>query len=79
MTIKAFDQIVLVTEDYLGPAAKRFVTRQVSSHLGKVPSEVSLEDIPKLLEWSTITLALLTEDKHVVDDYAEKMTKLIHQ
>jgi hypothetical protein len=76
--VEIFDQIVLVTEDYLGPAAKRFITRHAYAHLGKSPSEVSLEDIPKLLEWTTITLALLTEDKGVVDEYARKMTKLLH-
>lgn len=73
---EAFEQIVLVTEDYLGPAAERFVTRHAQSHLGKKPKEVSLEDIPKLLEWTTITLALLTEDKQLVDEYAKKMHNL---
>lgn len=77
MNILVFDQIVLVTEDYLGPAAERFVTRHALAHLGKSPAEISLEDIPKLLEWTTVTLALLTEDKQVVSEYAKKMTNLI--
>lgn len=71
-----YDQIVAITEDYLGPAAHRFVARQVSSHLDKLPDEVSREDIPTLVEWTKVTMGLLTEDQEVVNEYVAKMTKL---
>jgi hypothetical protein len=72
-----FDQIVNVTEDYLGPAAHRFVSRQVASHLDKAPEEVTADDIPKLAEWTKVTLALLTEDRYVLSEYADRMAELM--
>lgn len=71
-----YDQIVAITEDYLGPAAHRFVARQVSSHLAKQPDEVVRDDIPTLTEWTKVTLGLLTEDQGMVSEYVAKMTEL---
>jgi hypothetical protein len=71
-----YQQVTKVTEEYLGPAAERFVARQVSFHLGKLPQELSHEDLPKLIEWAKVTLGLLTEDRKLVDEYAYKLTQL---
>jgi hypothetical protein len=79
MTKILFDKIVDITEEYLGPAAPRFVARQVSFHLDKSPSELSTEDIPKLVEWTKVTLALLTEDKALVQEYARKVSDLAEE
>jgi hypothetical protein len=66
-----------ITEEYLGPAAERFVARQVSFHLDKAPQDLTIDDLPKLIEWTKITLGLLTEDRGLVDEYARKMSALI--
>jgi hypothetical protein len=76
MTNALFDKVVDITEEYLGPAAPRFIARQVSFHLDKTPDELSQADIPKLVEWSKVTLAMLTEDKALVREFAEKLTNL---
>jgi hypothetical protein len=69
-------RVTSITEEYLGPAAERFVTRQISFHLGKQPQELSRADLPTLIEWSRVTLGLLTEDRQLVDEYARKLTEL---
>ncbi|MBX4199326.1 hypothetical protein KW789_00305 [Candidatus Saccharibacteria bacterium] len=71
-----YNQIVSVTEEYLGPAADRFVGRLVDFHLHKNPGEVSLDDIPKLSEWIKVSLGLLTDDKRMVDECERKILKL---
>lgn len=71
-----FENIVNITEQYLGPAARRFIVRQVAFHLGKAPEELDAKDIPELVEWTKATLALLTEDKYMVNDYAQKISQL---
>jgi hypothetical protein len=71
-----FEKVVSITEEYLGPAAPRFITRQVSSHLGKSPDELVPEDIPRLAEWTKVTLALLTEDKGMIKEYQDKLISL---
>ncbi len=76
MTNELFDRVVGVTEEYLGPAAQRFVARQVTFHLDKAPSELAVEDIPRLVEWTRATLAMLTSDKQMVQEYAIKVSRL---
>ncbi len=71
-----YRQVVLITEEYLGPAAPRFVARQINFHLGKSPQELVTDDLPKLVEWSKLTLGLLTEDRQVVAQFADKLARL---
>jgi len=76
MTETLYDNIVKVIEFYLGPAAPRFVERQISSHLHKSPEEVTAEDIAQLVEWIRISLALLTDDRAAIDECTRKLTQL---
>lgn len=71
-----YDQIVEITRGYLGPAAERFVVRQVRFHLDKNPDELVAEDLPKIAEWGRVTLGLLTSDRKLVDEYADRLKAL---
>jgi hypothetical protein len=71
-----FEEVVSITEEYLGPAARRFVVRQVAFHLKKAPEKLELKDLPQLSEWTKATLALLTDDRDTVEDYASKLHQL---
>ena len=71
-----YDDIVGITKDYLGPAAERFISRQVEFHLKKKPEELNKDDVLKLLEWIRVSIALLTEDKKMVDNCVNRITKL---
>lgn len=73
-SIKA--QLLEVSRDYLGPAAERFVDRQISTHLRKKPEHVSRQDVNKLADWLRLSFALLTNDVELVDEYTERL-KLI--
>lgn len=68
-----YEQVVEVTYDYLGPAARRFVDREVRAHLGKKPEELTKEDIVKLHDWSKLAIAFLTEDASTVDDFSNNL------
>ncbi len=71
-----YHQVVSITEEYLGPAAPRFVTRQVSFHLNKTPEELSIEDLPKFVEWAHVTFSLLTDDRETVNRYVAEIGQL---
>lgn len=71
-----YKQVIGITESYLGPAADRFVARQVSFHLKKKPAQISKADLPKLAEWMKVSLGLLTEDKTMVDECENKIMAL---
>ncbi len=68
-----YDEVVKVVYAYLGPAADRFVEREIKAHLGKKPEELTREDVIKLHDWSKLALALLTEDTKMVDDFSKNL------
>lgn len=68
-----YQQVVAVTYDYLGPAAQRFVDREIKAHLRKKPQDLTKADLIKLVDWSKLAFALLTEDAKMVDDYAKSL------
>jgi hypothetical protein len=76
MTAVLYDTIVGVIEYYLGPAAPRFVDRQIEFHLHKQPQEVTVADMKHLTEWIRVSLALLTDDHTVIDECAQRLTQL---
>jgi hypothetical protein len=68
-----YDRVVEVTYEYLGPAAERFVAREVEAHLGKKPQDLTKADIAKLHDWSRLAIALLTEDSKMVDEFSASL------
>ncbi len=76
MTASLCNQVIGITEDYLGPAADRFIRRQITFHLDKKPEDLSTSDIPKLAEWVKVSLALLTQDRTMVDKCEKEIMAL---
>jgi hypothetical protein len=76
MTDDLYHRVVSITEEYLGPAAPRFVARQITAHLNKPPQDLSREDLPELVAWAKVTLSLLTDDREVVSQYVYKINQL---
>ena len=79
MTQSLYRQLVMITEEYLGPAAPRFIDRQIAIHLGKAPNELVVDDLSKLAEWTKVTLGLLTEDRSVVAEYSDRIDQLAEE
>lgn len=71
-----YDQVVRITLSYLGPAANRFIARQVESHLHKKPEDLSPSDLLKLTDWIRVAVSLLTEDKDIIEKYIDELQKL---
>lgn len=72
-----YDQVVRVTHVYLGPAADRFIARQVENHLHKMPQELSQSDLLSLIDWIRVVVALLTEDSEIIEEYIGQLQKLV--
>jgi len=71
-----YRRVVEITEEYLGPAAPRFVARQIAFHLHKTPAELTDQDLAKLIEWGRVSLGLFTEDRALIDEYTAKLSQL---
>jgi hypothetical protein len=64
---------------YLGPAADRFIDRQIQNHLSKEPEELSKEDLSKLIDWIQAAVSFLTEDSEIIEEYISQLGKLLHE
>ena len=71
-----YDKVVRITNVYLGPAAERFVGRQVRNHLHKEPQLISENDLKDLIAWVRVAVSLLTENSEIVDEYIEQLSLL---
>jgi hypothetical protein len=76
MSTALYQQVVEVTNSYLGPASERFISRQIQNHLQKEPEELTREDLAKLVDWIKIAIALLTEDNKTVEEFTESLMSL---
>jgi hypothetical protein len=73
---RLYDKVVRTTHIYLGPAADRFIARQVQNHLHKEPQDLSQKDLLLLIDWIRVAVSLLTEDSEVVEEYAAQLRRL---
>lgn len=71
-----YGKVVRVTHVYLGPAAERFIARQVENHLHKSPEELTKSDLAGLIDWIKAVVSLLTEDNEIIEEYAAELQKL---
>lgn len=71
-----YAEVIAVTSDYLGPAAPRFIDRQIANHLSKIPGQLTPKDMPVLINWMRSALALLTEDSKIVSEFTERLRDL---
>lgn len=70
------DALVGIIEEYLGPAGERFLDRQIKFHLKKPVQSVTAKDIKTLREWIKVSLALLTNNKKLVDECDGRIAEL---
>jgi hypothetical protein len=71
-----YDKLIRLTHVYLGPAADRFISRQIQNHLNKEPRELTSKDLFKLVDWIQVTVSLLTDDNEVVEEYIAQVRHL---
>lgn len=71
-----YTQVVRITHIYLGPAADRFIARQVQNHLHKEPERLSAADLSSLIDWIKVAVSLITDEAAIIEEYTEKLERL---
>jgi hypothetical protein len=71
-----YEQVVRITHEYLGPAAERFISRQIRNHLHTEPRDMTKKDLSRLIEWIRLAMSLLTADSRIVEEYIGQLTQL---
>lgn len=69
-----YRHVVHVTHEYFGPAADRFITRQVQNHLHKEPQELTSDDLSQLIDWIQVAVSLLSDDRFLIEAYISKLS-----
>lgn len=57
-----YDDVVNLGKGYLGPAAKKFVDRQISGHLDVDASQLATNHMEELAKWCYTSGKLLMDD-----------------
>jgi hypothetical protein len=76
-TPSLYEQVVAITYEYLGPAADRFITRQIRNHLNKEPERLQKKDLQDLADWIRLAMSLLSNDDRLVERYMAELQALI--
>lgn len=71
-----YERVVHITHIYLGPAADRFIDRQIQNHLHKQPEELALDDLKVLTDWIRVAVAMLTDDSDIVEEYIAQLERI---
>lgn len=71
-----YKHVVRITHAYLGPAADRFIDRQVRNHLHKEPEDITVKDLARLTDWIRLAVSLLTDDSEIVEEYIGQLEHL---
>jgi len=60
--VALYDEVINLARSYLGPAAQKFVDRQIRAHLEIDGSELTNSDLGELAEWCYTSSKLLMND-----------------
>lgn len=75
-TQSLYEQVVAITEDYIGPPARRFIDRHIQNHLHIEPERLDLSHLTHLIRWTKMALGYLTNDSVIVEEYADRLRRL---
>lgn len=75
-TNSLYNEVVNVTYEYLGPAANRFVIRQIRSHLGKDPEQLQRKDLRQLIDWIRLAMRFISNDTRAINQYMANLESL---
>ncbi len=70
-----YDDVVNLSKAYLGPAAKKFIDRQISGHLEVEASQLAPSNLDELAKWC-YTSGKLLMDEAKAQELSEKVKAL---
>jgi hypothetical protein len=71
-----FEEIVDMTSDYIGPAARRFVTKIIRNHLSKSPSELKRSDVTDYHKVAVVAFAHVTKNSRLRYEFSTRLLAL---
>ena len=68
------NHVIEISEDYLGPAAGRYIDRQITTHLKKAPDGLTAADLSELSDWLRLSFSMITANTKIVDEYIKRLS-----
>lgn len=65
--------VTRISEDYFGPVASRFINRIIANHLNIKPEKITAQDLPKLITWIQLSMAMVTDDTDIISEYIDRL------
>jgi hypothetical protein len=72
-----YQAIVEISEDYFGPASRRFINRIALSHLGKPGERLTQKDLPELITWVQLAASVMTDNSEAIEEYIGRLRSLL--
>ena len=70
-----YDDVVSIAKNYMGPAADKFMSRQLNTHLGVAPASMGKQHLDDLAKW-VFTSGKTLMDTAKAQDFSDKIKKL---
>ena len=70
-----YEDVVEVAKPYLGPAAGKFISRQIGGHLSIQDAQLAKQHLPELAKWVHSSGGMLMDDAKA-KELADKIAKL---
>jgi hypothetical protein len=70
-----YDDVLAVAKTYMGPAAERFLSRQITSHLNTTTQSLAPQHLSELAKWCYIS-GKLVMDEGKAREFSEKVKAL---
>jgi hypothetical protein len=71
-----YQEVIVIAEDYFGPAAPRYIDRLITGHIGKQPQQLRHKDLPELFSWVKLTVAMVTDEEPVIEEFMHRLVAL---
>lgn len=71
-----YQQIIDVTEDYFGLAARRLIDHVLSGHLHKQPKDITDGDIETIALWARLAAGHITDNRDEIEKFSERLVQL---
>ncbi len=70
-----YDNILNVARPYLGPAAEKFISRQIGQHLSIDAQKIASQQLDELAKWCLISGKLIM-DESKAQEFSQKVKAL---
>jgi hypothetical protein len=53
-----------------------YISRLIANHISKTPKELRRQDLPELFTWIKLTVAMVTDEKRVIEEFLSRLSLL---